>query len=222
MDDQTAQAIRWIAPDLYFPPPAEEPAEVSPEETVFLAEEERQAIISAAREDGFNQGWKQGHAEGFTQGQNEGLALGQTEVQRLSRQLQAIIDNFSYPLRRLENEVIRELGTLAVRIAGYLVRRSYTARPALMQALVNEALQAADSDNTNSTLDIRLHPDDLAALQPLLRLEPHQRLLADSNLQRGDVRVHAPSVRIDASVDSRLDQVIEQLFKPTGNSLLSP
>jgi len=216
MDTETAQAIRWIAPDLYFAPLAEETeaaAEAAEAEQPLLAEHEREALIAQAREDGFKQGWAQGHAEGLNQGHNEGLALGQAEVQRLTSQLQAIIDNFTYPLKRLENEVVNALGSLAVRVAGYLVRRSYVARPALMQALVDEALQAADSDH--GILEIRLHSDDLAALQPLLSLESNQRLVADNSLQRGDVRVHAASVRIDASVDTRLDQVIEQLLRPT-------
>jgi len=217
MDIENTQPIRWIAPDLINIEPSQlaaESVEELPDQAVLLPEEERQALIASAREEGFNQGWEQGHADGLAQGHNEGRALGQAEVQRLTQQLQAIIDNFTYPLRRLENEVIHALGTLAVRVAGYLVRRSYTARPALMQALVSEAVQAASSDS--STLEIRLHPDDLTALQPLLSLEPDQRLVADSHLQRGDVRVHASSVRIDASVDSRLDQVIAQLFRPNG------
>jgi len=218
MDTEHAQPLRWIAPDLYFVPPDEEVAHATPTEPVLLPEDQRQALIEAAREEGFNQGWKQGHAEGLAQGHSQGVAAGQAEVQRLSSQLQAIIDNFTYPLRRLENEVVTALGTLAVRIAGYLVRRSYMVRPALMQALVNEAVQAANSDH--SALEIRLHPDDIAALQPLLNLGSNQRLVADNHLQRGDVRVHAASVRIDGSVDSRLDQVIEHLLRPinTGSS----
>jgi len=214
MDTQASQPLRWIAPDLYFVPPDadEDVAQAIPTEPVLLAEDQRQALIEAAREEGFSQGWEQGHAKGLAQGHSEGVAMGQAEVQRLSGQLQAIIDNFTYPLRRLENEVVTALGTLAVRIAGYLVRRSYMARPALMQALVNEAVQAANSDN--SALEIRLHPDDVAALKPLLNVDANQHLVADNHLQRGDVRVHAASVRIDGSVDSRLDQVIAHLLSP--------
>jgi len=222
MDTEVAQPIRWIAPDLIEAvpsPPEDRPVEilVETEAPPLLPEEERQALIASAREDGFKQGWEQGHTDGLAQGHREGMALGQTEIQRLSHQLQAIIDNFTHPLRRLENEVIHALGTLAVRVAGYLVRRSYTARPSLMQALINEALQAASSDS--GAVEIRLHPEDLTALQPLLSLEPGQRLVADEHLQRGDVRVHAASVRIDASIDSRLDRVIEHLLRSKDASI---
>ena len=75
--------------------------------------EEIQAIQDAAYREGLERGLAEGHAEGFGQGQ--------AEVRRLAAQMEGILDNFSRPLDRLENEVVAALSELAVRIAGALV-----------------------------------------------------------------------------------------------------
>ncbi|REN05226.1 flagellar assembly protein FliH, partial [Mycobacterium tuberculosis] len=80
--------------------------------------------------------------DGFDQGHAEGLAQGQAEVRRLIAQIEGILDNFSRPLVRLENEVVAALGDLAVRVAGNLVGRAYAAEPELLAQLVNEAVDA--------------------------------------------------------------------------------
>ncbi|MGH8089520.1 MAG: FliH/SctL family protein, partial [Stenotrophomonas sp.] len=109
-------AVRWLAPDLLAEPAApqddhydlgEPMVEHDPEPLLQLPTlEEIQAIQDAAEKDGF----EQGHADGQAQGQ--------AEVRRLIAQIEGILDNFSRPLVRLENEVVGALGELAVRIAG--------------------------------------------------------------------------------------------------------
>ncbi len=111
---------------------------------------EIQAIQDSAEKEGF----QHGHAEGYGQGQ--------AEVRRLAAQIEGILDNFSRPLVRLENEVVGALGELAVRIAGALVGRAYEAEPALLAQLVGEAIDAVGGSTRE--VEVRLHPDDIAAL----------------------------------------------------------
>ncbi|KAG1458157.1 hypothetical protein G6F57_014748 [Rhizopus arrhizus] len=152
--------------------------------------EEIQAIQESAEKEGF----QHGHTEGYGQGQ--------AEVRRLAAQIEGILDNFSRPLVRLENEVVGALGELAVRIAGALVGRAYEAEPALLAQLVGEAIDAVGGSTRE--VEVRLHPDDIAALAPLLNLSPQQRLVPDTSLSRGDLRVHAEAVRIDGTLEARL------------------
>ncbi|MEE7561133.1 flagellar assembly protein FliH, partial [Xanthomonas sp. Kuri4-2] len=109
--------VRWLAPDLDTPPPPvldEQPYDDEPEPILRPPTlEEIQSIQEAAQQEGF----ERGHAEGFAQGQ--------AEVRRLTAQIEGILDNFTRPLARLENEVVGALGELAVRIAGQLVGRAY-------------------------------------------------------------------------------------------------
>ena len=207
-------AVRWLAPDLLAvpEPPPEEPFDLTEPDLEFEPEpllqlptlEEIQAIQDNAEKDGFDQG----HAEG--------LAQGQAEVRRLIAQIEGILDNFSRPLVRLENEVVAALGELAVRVAGNLVGRAYEAEPELLAQLVNEALDAVGGASRD--VEVRLHPDDIAALAPVLNLAPNQRLTPDLSLSRGDLRVHAEAVRIDGTLDARLRGALDAVIRKAGTT----
>ncbi|MXV07423.1 MULTISPECIES: FliH/SctL family protein [unclassified Xanthomonas] len=202
--------VRWLAPELDAPPlSAAQPYEdVLPEEPVLRPPslEEIQAIEAAAQHEGF----ERGHAEG--------LAQGQAEIRRLTAQIDGILDNFSRPLARLENEVVGALGELAVRIAGSLVGRAYQADPVLLSELVAEALDAVGGARRD--VEVRLHPDDIAALTPLLTMmDQGIRLVPDLSLSRGDLRVHAESVRIDGTLEARLRAALETVMRKSGAGL---
>ncbi|WP_448483004.1 FliH/SctL family protein [Pseudoxanthomonas mexicana] len=164
--------------------------------------EEIQAIQDAAYREGLERGLTEGHAEGFAQGQ--------AEVRRLAAQMEGILDNFSRPLDRLENEVIAALSELAVRIAGALVGRAYQTDPVLLQELATTALDAVGG--AQREVELRLHPDDIAALTPVLAMTAHTRLTADTSLTRGDLRVHAESVRINGTLEARLRGALETVL----------
>ena len=164
--------------------------------------EEIQAIQDAAYREGLERGLAEGHADGFAQGQ--------AEVRRLAAQMEGILDNFSRPLDRLENEVVAALSELAVRIAGALVGRAYQTDPVLLQELATTALDAVGG--AQREVELRLHPDDIAALTPALAMTAHTRLTADTSLTRGDLRVHAESVRIDGTLEARLRGALETVL----------
>lgn len=204
--------VRWLAPDLDMAPLPVEPVEAILEEEIVAEPvprpptlEEIQAIQEAAQQDGF----ARGHAEGLVQGQ--------AEIRRLTAQIEGILDNFSRPLQRLENEVVGALGELAVRIAGSLVGRAYQTDPVLLSDLVGEALDAVGGSSRE--VEVRMHPDDIAALTPLLSLVSGTRLTPDPNLSRGDLRVHAESVRIDGSLDARLRTALQTVLRKAGAGL---
>ena len=123
--------------------------------------------------------------------------------------MEGILDAFTRPLARLDAEVGDALGDLAVRIAGALLGRSYAADPALLEALVREALDLVGNDQRQ--VELRLHPDDLAMLGPQLLALDGVRLSPDANLARGDLRLHADSVRIDGNLSSRLNAALQKI-----------
>lgn len=186
-------AVRWAAPELAPPPPPSPPQP----EVHMPSVEEVQAIEEAA------------HAEGYARGHAEGIAAGQAEIRRIAAQMEGILDAFTRPLARLDAEVGDALGDLAVRIAGALLGRSYAADPELLEALVREALDIAGSDQRQ--VELRLHPDDLAMLGPQLLTLDGVRLSPDANLARGDLRLHADSVRIDGSLSARLNAALQRI-----------
>ncbi|MDH5822766.1 FliH/SctL family protein [Luteimonas sp. RD2P54] len=198
-------AVRWLAPAMDAGADtsvAQREREIPRPPTL----EEIQQIAEDARNEGHAAGLAAGHAEGF--------AHGQAEVRRLTAQIEGILDNFSRPLARLEGEVVAALGELAVRIAGSLVGRAYQADPMLLSELVGEAVDAVGGAGRD--VEVRLHPDDIAALTPVLSLLPATRLVADHALARGDLRVHAESVRIDGTLEARLRGALETVIHRAG------
>jgi flagellar assembly protein FliH len=202
----SAAVVRWLAPELDAAPSAPIDASVDMPLPRPPTLEEIQAIEEAAHRDGYEAGLAQGHQEGF--------ALGSAEVRRLTAQIEGILDNFSRPLARLEDEVTAALGELAVRIAGSLVGRAYDADPVLLSDLVGEALDAVGG--ASREVEVRLHPDDIQSLAPLLALVSGARLVPDPTLGRGDLRVHAESVRIDGTLEARLRGALESVIRKAG------
>ena len=196
-----ASPMRWMPAPLDVVVSATAPEEQVPP-PVPPTLEEIQAIQDAAYREGLERGLAEGHAEGFAQGQ--------TEVRRLAAQMEGILDNFSRPLDRLENEVVAALSELAVRIAGALVGRAYQTDPVLLQELATTALDAVGG--AQREVELRLHPDDIAALTPVLAMTAHTRLTADTSLTRGDLRVHAESVRIDGTLEAHLRGALETVL----------
>ena len=196
-----ASPMRWMPAPLDVVVSTTAPEEQAPP-PVPPTLEEIQAIQDAAYREGLERGVAEGHAEGFAQGQ--------AEVRRLAAQMEGILDNFSRPLDRLENEVIAALSELAVRIAGALVGRAYQTDPVLLQELATTALDAVGG--AQREVELRLHPDDIAALTPVLAMTAHTRLTADTSLTRGDLRVHAESVRIDGTLEARLRGALETVL----------
>lgn len=196
-----ASPMRWMPAPLDVVVSATAPEEQAPP-PVPPTLEEIQAIQDAAYREGLERGLAEGHAEGFAQGQ--------AEVRRLAAQMEGILDNFSRPLDRLENEVVAALSELAVRIAGALVGRAYQTDPVLLQELATTALDAVGG--AQREVELRLHPDDIAALTPVLAMTAHTRLTADTSLTRGDLRVHAESVRIDGTLEARLRGALETVL----------
>ncbi len=176
-----SDAIRWEAPAF---------GSGAPQSIAALEEIER-----AARD------------EGFARGQAEGFAQGQADVRRLVARLEGIADAFTRPLAGLDNDIERALAALATEIAGALVRENYIEQPERMAALVREAIVSAGE--MARAVEVRVHPDDLHMLRPLL--SNPAGLVPDISLARGDVRVHAEHVRIDARLPSRLKRVLDNL-----------
>ena len=201
-----ASPMRWMPAPLDVVVSTTAPEEQAPP-PVPPTLEEIQAIQDAAYREGLERGLAEGHAEGFAQGQ--------AEVRRLAAQMEGILDNFSRPLDRLENEVVAALSELAVRIAGALVGRAYQTDPVLLQELATTALDAVGG--AQREVELRLHPDDIAALTPVLAMTAHTRLAADTSLTRGDLRVHAESVRIDGTLEARLRGALETVIRKSGS-----
>lgn len=107
--------------------------------------------------------------------------------------------------------------TLAIAIAGKLLRRQLELHPEDAAGMVSAALQLSAGSRR---VEVRMHPLDLELLagdQALstnsgLSTLPDDLLVADETLERGDCLVQTTDGRIDARLETMLDRITTELL----------
>lgn len=188
--DAAAGAVRWAPPQLGAAPARGKPVSLN----------QLDAVERAA------------HQEGWEQGRSEGYAAGRVLAARHAEDLKTILSRFSRPLAELDSEIEHILVHLANAVVASLLRGLAVHKPEMVAALVKQALSGLP--NAARDVEIQLHPDDIAAVESLLPdREPKSRIVPNPQLVRGDVRVHCDSVRLDATLATRLANAAEALLE---------
>jgi flagellar assembly protein FliH len=161
--------------------------------------EELDEMVRVAREEG----WREGRAQGYADGMAQALA----EQQRLA----ALCATLQRPVAELEEDVAQQLLELSVAIARAVSRVQLAWDSGALMEVVREALAMAGTDRS---VELRLHPGDVPRVALALEaggMDTLPRLVADPALAPGDVRVHGESLRLDATLDTRLAGVAAAL-----------
>lgn len=149
--------------------------------------------------------------EGYERGRAEGRAAGLAEAQAEVTRLRRILDHFGRPLAELGDELEQIVVHLATAVAGALVRARAAREPEIVAALAREALKGLPGSARE--IELQLHPEDLAVVEPLLQERAATlRLTPNPLLARGDLRVHSDVVRLDATLATRLANAAEALL----------
>lgn len=151
------------------------------------------------------------YQEGVERGRKEGYVAGRAEALAHVAQLKALLARFGRPLAELEGEIEQILVHLATAVSAALWRGLAGPRPEMIEAVVREAVATLPAGARD--VEVQVNPDDYAAL---LKLNPEgglpARLTPNAVLNRGDVRVHCDSVRLDATLATRLANATEALL----------
>ena len=164
---------------------------------------------SEAREEGMKQGLEEGRKDGFAEGFEKGLEEGRAEGEREQRQqvemLKSMLEQFSTPLKGMDDELQNELLTLAVAMAQQLVRREIQVEPGEVIPVITEALALLPSHARDVV--VHVHPEDAALIRELLceaSDDSDWSISEDPLLTRGGCRIESLNSSIDASLESRL------------------
>jgi flagellar assembly protein FliH len=101
---------------------------------------------------------------------------------------------------------------LALDIARQMVRSALQAEPALVLAVVREAIESLPQINQNPTL--ALHPQDAQLVREMLGQEYQGnvwRIVEDLQMERGGCRIETASTEIDANMEDRWKRIVNSL-----------
>lgn len=168
--------------------------------------EEIEEIQKQAFEEGKKQGYEAGHQQGY-----EEMQVQVAEFKAKAEQLQSVIDFMSQPLKQMDQEVEQQLADLATVLAKYLLKKDSSLEAEHIYSLVHESLEYLPVKARN--VCVRLHPDDIALLnQAEIDINDQSwSCVADNKISAGGCMVESDTSHIDATVETRLQQLVEQL-----------
>ena len=182
---------------------------------VGMTAEEMQTIFDEAETEGFAQGHKEGlakgHAEGFEAGRQQGLMEMRAHLVAEQQRFQTLTQALLEPLTAQDNDVEHLLLDVICTLTQSVVQRELLTDSSHILGLVKMAVQALPIGSKN--IRICLNPDDLAAIETYAAEQQLSwSFFGDAELLPGGCRVETPESRVDFSVSSRLQMVLEQFI----------
>ena len=144
------------------------------------------------------------HKQGYAAGYEEGTARVRIEALRLH----TLVGQLDAALGEFDQQVTEELLRLSLEIARQVVRQTIAAKPTMILDVVREALTQLPHQHAA----IYLHPEDASLVRSYLGDQlTHlgHRILEESALARGGLRMGAGGSHLDASGETRWKRVIE-------------
>lgn len=156
---------------------------------------------------------REAYDEAYAAGLAEGRAAGEQQVHQRVEELDRLMQSLAQPFTELDEQVEQELVSLSIALVRQLVRREIKTDPGQIVGVVREAMAALPVASRDVRL--HLHPDDAALVREAWSVsddEPGWKIAEDPVISRGGCRVTTEDSQIDASVDTRIAQLIAQVF----------
>ncbi len=161
--------------------------------------DEWQARVAAARQTGYQEGYRDGLVALDSFKQNF--------AQQATAQIGALLDGFDTQLAALDVTIAQTLALTAVQLARQVLRAELQTQPELVARVAAEAVNAVMLSARQIT--VQVHPHDLPLVaegaEEALRARG-ARLIANSAVQRGGVLVYSDVGNIDARIATRWAQ----------------
>ncbi|MGO8973925.1 MAG: flagellar assembly protein FliH [Steroidobacteraceae bacterium] len=153
------------------------------------------------------------YKEAFEQGLAEGREAGQKEARVQVERLAGMFFDLAKPFEVLDEEVERELLTLAMALARQIVRRELKTDPTQIIGIIREAIAALPV--AAREVRVHLHPEDAAVVRVHLAPTESERawaIVEDPVMARGGCQVTTSTSRIDARLETRLGAILSELL----------
>jgi len=159
--------------------------------------------IEALQKQAYDEAVKEGHAEGLKQGLQE--------MTLKANKLQAMFNFLQQPLNDLDKEVEHQLAELAILLAKQLLQKESRIDAQHIQNLVHNSLEYLPVKSRD--IQVRLNADDIALLNQaeINTNEQSWSCIADNSIKPGGCVIESSTSHIDATVETRVQQLVDQL-----------
>jgi flagellar assembly protein FliH len=205
-DQQGKKVKQWTPPEMT---PTSGPGLGSQGHRSLLTAEQLEHIQQQA----YNEGFELGKKEGFAFGHKEVLATGRQELLTRVEQMEDIISTLETPLKKLDDQIEREVVELIIATVRQLVRREVKTDPEQIIGVVREALSILPVTARN--IRLVLHPEDAELVREIYDVNEKEvgwTIVEDPVLERGGCKVLTDISQVDATLESRLTTLVTQLL----------
>lgn len=162
------------------------------------------AEIEAAQKKAYAEGWELGHQEGYTAAQSQVIS----KTDDFFKTIELIVDQAnldrSNAIAKQEEDILK----LALKVAEKIIKKEISTDQKWLVPIINQSISKL---GIVEQITINLHPQDLAILDNediVTELVSDKiKLEADPTLGLGSCIISTESGAIDASLDTRLDQI---------------
>ena len=185
-----------------------------------------ESIFDSARQDGFQNGFKEGHAAGFNEGRREGyeqgyneghkqgLDAGREEVSVRVNSLDQILKIAAKPIDAIDSDVRSELVGLVATLVSRIARYQADIDPLMIRSVCDDALESLPSSARNVL--IKVNPEDYEFLKGYLEDRDDYRVVEDPSISRGGCIVDSSVSRVNATLESRIEDALKSLYSSSG------
>ncbi len=183
-------------------------SDVEAENTNPLTVEALEAVQQAAQEEGF----KLGYDEGYQQGHEAGLKAGEADILQQAQQWKALIDSLNNPLKSIDSIVEQDLLSMISLLVRQMVYHELQQKPEMVLTAVREALAVLPVSDRQ--LKVYLNPEDMELVKNGLKLDEDTgwQWYEDPLVNRGGAKLVTAATTIDATVETRLNNLISRLL----------
>ena len=150
--------------------------------------------------------------EAFQKGYAEGVSAGKEEAERRIERLDLLLRALARPFDDLDDAVEKQLVELSMTVVRQLFRREIRLDPTHVIGVVRQAVQCLPMASRN--VHVHLHPEDAALIRESLSPaegEPAWSVVEDPLMARGGCRISTENANIDASTETRLNELINSI-----------
>ncbi|MCF5722093.1 flagellar assembly protein FliH [Pseudomonas syringae] len=217
----------WSLPsfDPHVPEPEREPEPELPVESEEVPLDEVQPLtleeLESIRQEAYNEGFAAGEKDGFRattlKVRQEAEAALAVQLASLERLMGVLFD----PIAEQDSQIEKAMVGLVEHIARQVIQRELVLDSSHIESVMREALKLLPLGVGNVRLYI--NPQDFEQVKALReRHEETWRIVEDAALQPGGCRVETEHSRIDATVETRISQIMAKLLDQVHEQVLNP